>query len=121
MVNETRKIMGDDSIQVTASTVRVPVFYGHSDAVNIETEKPIDAEAVRALLADALQVPKDMITPDMAFGDLPQWDSLGHMEVMMRLEEQYGVEISPDTIASLISIPDICAHLENNHHGESNE
>ena len=41
MVNETRKIMGDDSIQVTATTVRVPVFYGHSEAVNIETEKPI--------------------------------------------------------------------------------
>lgn len=53
MVNETRKIMGDDSIQVTATTVRVPVFYGHSEAVNIETEKPISAEAVKALLADA--------------------------------------------------------------------
>ncbi len=52
MVNETRKIMGDDSIQVTATTVRVPVFYGHSEAVNIETEKPIDAEAVRALLVE---------------------------------------------------------------------
>jgi aspartate-semialdehyde dehydrogenase len=53
MVNETRKIMGDDSIQVTATTVRVPVFYGHSEAVNIETEKPISADAVKALLADA--------------------------------------------------------------------
>jgi len=53
MVNETRKIMGDDSIQVTATTVRVPVFYGHSEAVNIETENPITADAVRALLEDA--------------------------------------------------------------------
>ncbi len=53
MVNETRKIMGDDSIQVTATTVRVPVFYGHSEAVNIETEKPISADAVRALLAES--------------------------------------------------------------------
>jgi len=53
MVNETRKIMGADSIQVTATTVRVPVFYGHSEAVNIETEKPISADAVKALLADA--------------------------------------------------------------------
>ncbi len=39
MVNETKKIMGDDTIKVTATTVRVPVFYGHSEAVNIETEK----------------------------------------------------------------------------------
>ena len=53
MVNETRKIMGDDSIQVTATTVRVPVFYGHSEAVNIETEKPISADAVRELLSEA--------------------------------------------------------------------
>jgi aspartate-semialdehyde dehydrogenase len=53
MVNETRKIMGDDSIKVTATTVRVPVFYGHSEAVNIETEKKISAELARELLATA--------------------------------------------------------------------
>jgi aspartate-semialdehyde dehydrogenase len=53
MVNETRKIMGDDSIKVTATTVRVPVFYGHSEAVNIETEKKISAELARELLAAA--------------------------------------------------------------------
>ena len=75
-------------------------------------------ESVQALLAEAIQVPLDMVTPDMAFGDLPQWDSLGHMEVMMRLEEQYGIEINPDTIAELISIPEICAYLENNSHGK---
>ena len=43
MVNETKKIMGDDNIQVTATTVRVPVFYGHSEAVNIETERKLTA------------------------------------------------------------------------------
>ena len=43
MVNETQKIMGDDSIQVTATTVRVPVFYGHSEAVNIETARKLTA------------------------------------------------------------------------------
>jgi acyl carrier protein len=35
---------------------------------------------------------------------------------MMRLEEQFGVEVTPDTIANLISIPEICAYLETNHH-----
>jgi aspartate-semialdehyde dehydrogenase len=53
MVNETRKIMEDESIRVTATTVRVPVFYGHSESVNIETEKKISAQEVRELLAKA--------------------------------------------------------------------
>ena len=53
MVNETRKIFGDDSIRVTATTVRVPVFVSHSESVNIETEKPITPEAVKKLLSKA--------------------------------------------------------------------
>ncbi len=53
MVNETRKIMGDDSIGVTATTVRVPVLYGHSESVNIETEKKLSAGEARELLAGA--------------------------------------------------------------------
>jgi aspartate-semialdehyde dehydrogenase len=53
MVNETRKIMGDDAIAVSATTVRVPVFYGHSEAVNVETREPITAEEARALLEKA--------------------------------------------------------------------
>lgn len=53
MVNETRKIIGDDSIRVTATTVRVPVFRGHSESVNIETEKKLTANEVRAILSKA--------------------------------------------------------------------
>ena len=53
MVNETKKIMEDDSIRVTATTVRVPVFYGHSESVNIETEKKITPDQVREILSKA--------------------------------------------------------------------
>jgi aspartate-semialdehyde dehydrogenase len=53
MVLETKKIMGDDSIRVSATTARVPVFYGHSEAVNIETERKITPDEVRAILAEA--------------------------------------------------------------------
>lgn len=53
MVNETRKIMEDDSMMITATTVRVPVFRGHSESVNIETEKKLSANEARALLASA--------------------------------------------------------------------
>ncbi len=53
MVNETKKIFADPSIGVTATTVRVPVFYGHSESVNIETERKITAQEVRELLSQA--------------------------------------------------------------------
>jgi aspartate-semialdehyde dehydrogenase len=51
MIVETKKIMGDDSIQVTATTVRIPVMGGHSESVNIEFEKDFGVEEVRQLLA----------------------------------------------------------------------
>ncbi len=53
MVWETRKIMGDERIQVNPTAVRVPVFYGHSEAVHIETREKIDLETARALLRKA--------------------------------------------------------------------
>ena len=53
MVNETRKIIGDNSIRITATTVRVPVFRSHSESVNIETEKKLTANEVRAILSEA--------------------------------------------------------------------
>jgi len=56
MVNETKKIMEDDSIKVTATTVRVPVFYGHSEAVNIEFEKDLSPDKARKLLKKAAGV-----------------------------------------------------------------
>jgi aspartate-semialdehyde dehydrogenase len=53
MVWETRKILGDDAIQVNATAVRVPVFYGHSEAVHLETRRKITADEARELLRKA--------------------------------------------------------------------
>ena len=53
MVNETRKIFNDQTIAVTATAVRVPVFYAHSESINIETEKKITAEEARDILSRA--------------------------------------------------------------------
>ena len=53
MVWETRKIMEDDSIRVNPTTVRIPVFYGHSEAVHIETREKLSAEEAREILAAA--------------------------------------------------------------------
>jgi len=58
IVWETRKIMSDDSIRINVTAVRVPVFYGHSEAVHLETKEAIDIETVRTLLrsADGVEV-----------------------------------------------------------------
>ncbi|AVR44732.1 aspartate-semialdehyde dehydrogenase [Christiangramia fulva] len=50
--NETKKILGDDSIKLTATAIRIPVVGGHSESVNIEFEKDFDEVEVRQLLAD---------------------------------------------------------------------
>ena len=79
MMDETRKIMETD-IAVTATTVRVPVFYGHSESVNVTFSGPMDAVRARELLADAdgicvVDDPKgeDYPMPSMAAGSDPVW------------------------------------------------
>ena len=52
MIDETRKILGDPSIMVSPTTVRVPVFYSHSESINVETLRPINAREVRELLSE---------------------------------------------------------------------
>ncbi len=53
MVNETRKILGDDSIRITATTVRVPVFYGHSESINVEFYNQFDLNELKSVLENA--------------------------------------------------------------------
>jgi aspartate-semialdehyde dehydrogenase len=53
MVWETKKIMGDDSILVNPTAVRVPVFYGHSEAIHIETKSKITAEQAKKILSES--------------------------------------------------------------------
>jgi aspartate-semialdehyde dehydrogenase len=62
MVNETRKILGDDSIGVTATTVRVPTIGGHAEAVNAAFEKEFDLTEVRAILENT---PGVIVTDDV--------------------------------------------------------
>jgi acyl carrier protein len=82
----------------------------------VSAENTSLTEYVQAVLAEAIQVPQELVTTKLSFGDLPQWDSLGHMEVMMRLEEHFGIEINADTIAALISVPEICKYLREQGH-----
>ncbi len=80
MVWETRKIMGDDSIQVNPTAVRVPVFFGHSEAVHIETKQKISIERVRELLSAA---PGVTVIDERVNGGYPTavTESSGHDDV----------------------------------------
>ena len=68
LINETRKILGDDSIRVSATCVRVPVVTGHSESVNVETREPLSPERARELLAAA---PGVTVVDDPAAGRYP--------------------------------------------------
>ena len=68
MVWETRKIMGDDEIAINPTAVRIPVFYGHSEAVNIETKRKISAEEVCELMHSA---PGIELVDGTEFGQYP--------------------------------------------------
>lgn len=91
MSDETKKIMGDSSIKVTATAVRVPVFRGHAEALNIETEKKLTPNEVRSILAEA---------PGIAVYDAPDknayrlpLDAAGHDDVYVgRIRDDESVE-----------------------------
>ncbi|HEX6225962.1 MAG TPA: Asd/ArgC dimerization domain-containing protein, partial [Chryseolinea sp.] len=68
MVNETRKIMRDDSIRLTSTTVRIPVMGGHSESVNVEFERDYDLSEVRQLLSSSSGV---VVTDDPATQQYP--------------------------------------------------
>lgn len=68
MVNETKKILADDSVQVTATCVRIPTMGGHSESVNIEFEEEFDVDKVRKILSETPGVvveddPKNNVYP----------------------------------------------------------
>jgi aspartate-semialdehyde dehydrogenase len=69
MVRETRKIMGDESILVSPTTVRVPVRVGHSEAVNLEFDRPVTVEQAREALRRA---PGIFLVDDPVKGEVPQ-------------------------------------------------
>jgi aspartate-semialdehyde dehydrogenase len=95
MIQETHKIMGRDDLRLTATTVRVPVFYGHSEALNIETEKKLSADEARKLLdrAPGLRVvdsPSEALYPTVL-------DAVGGDDTLVgRIREDPSVECGLD-------------------------
>ncbi|HSS97021.1 MAG TPA: acyl carrier protein [Terriglobales bacterium] len=75
------------------------------------SESPLFPE-LQDLFVEIFHVQRVDVGPETQFGELPQWDSMGHMDLMLALEEKYGVEISAETIGQLISIPAIITYIE---------
>ncbi len=69
-------------------------------------------EQLQALLAEIFEVEQLEVSAETQFGDLPKWDSMGHMDLMVALEGQFGVEISAETISELVSVPRILEKIQ---------
>ena len=86
-----------------------------SQVIALEDSEAFDQEAmvgVQALLAEIFETDAEEISIETQFGDLPKWDSMGHMDLMVALESQFGLEISAESISELISVPAILAHIQ---------
>ena len=71
----------------------------------------INSEFLQETIANALSISKDQLSDSLQYGDIPEWDSLGHMNIMMALEDEFAVEITTETIAQLVSIAAIREYL----------
>ena len=91
MVLETQKILGDDSLRITATAVRVPVVNGHSESVNIEFEKPFELDKVREILQNAQGV---IVVDDVANNKYPlAVDAAGTDEVYVgRIRRDFSLD-----------------------------
>jgi aspartate-semialdehyde dehydrogenase len=95
LINETRKILGDSEIKVSATCVRVPVVTGHSEAVNVETREPLSPERARELLAAA---PGVTVVDDPANSRFPMaTEAAGKDDVFVgRIRRDPGNEMALD-------------------------
>ena len=81
MMAETRKILGDDSIGISATCARVPVYTGHSESVNVQTREPLSPDQCREILSNA---PGVIVVDDPANGVYPlAIDAAGRDEVLV--------------------------------------
>lgn len=91
MINETRKILGDEDLRITATTARVPVYYGHSESINVEFFSPVTREKAIEVLRNAKGV---VVTDDPEHNVYPMpLDADGHDEVFVgRIRQDMSVE-----------------------------
>ena len=70
------------------------------------------SEEVDQLIAETLGIPRKRVTPELAFGGVAEWDSLGHVSIMLALEERLGTEIDADRMVELTTVAAIHQYAE---------
>lgn len=71
-----------------------------------------DGHKVDRVIAETLGIDGGIITEQLAYGDVPEWDSLNHVELMLRLESEFGVEVGEDDMLELTSVRAIRQFVE---------
>ena len=91
MINETKKIMHDDNLKITATTVRVPVYYGHSESINVELKKEFTLEDIFTIYKNSKGI---VLKDDVKNAVYPMpIDAAGHDEVYVgRIRRDFSVE-----------------------------
>ena len=69
-------------------------------------------EKVKEIIAKVLEVPADQINEDTAIGDIPEWDSLSHIQIISAIEKEFGFHFTPDVMMDLEDVSDISAAVE---------
>jgi len=69
-------------------------------------------EKVKEIIAKVLEVPVDQINEDTAIGDIPEWDSLSHIQIISAIEKEFGFHFTPDVMMDLEDVSDISAAVE---------
>ena len=67
---------------------------------------------LRKTLADTFDIPVEEVTPDLMAGTVPAWDSVGHLQAILALESEFGVQFDPERMANLTSVRRLQAELE---------
>lgn len=69
-------------------------------------------ESLSKQIADVLQIPEDQITDELAYDQIPQWDSFNHVNLMLMLEASYGIVVDEDLMVELTSVRAMREHLK---------
>ena len=72
----------------------------------------MEENRVERVIGEALRIDRHLVKDELAYGDIPEWDSLNHVDLMLRLESDFGVEIGEDEMLELTSVRAIRAFVE---------
>jgi len=92
-------------------------LFWYKNQMSSPTSDQIVFEDLRPLFAEIFRVDPAQVDPNAQLGEWPSWDSMAHMDLMLALENRFGIEINAENISRLTSIPAILDHLQHQNRG----